>query len=465
VTLGLISVAGGATTWIDWDRDRYPYLATVTWTEKAPLTILVQNRAQTEEMLLAVDPATGATTPLLTERDDAWLNLFKGMPAWTVDGKSFVWVSERDGEPRLELHGRDGALVNVLTPAEPWLHDGGVDLDETHGIAWVRASADPTETHLFQVPLDPKLGAPKQMTTGAGQHGAIFCKDRSRFVHTLSLADDRPHWVVRSREGKPLGELRSVAETPVIAQRAEFVTVGDSPELHAVVIRPDNFDSRRRYPVIVSVYGGPHAQMVTKSAQGYSVQQWMANQGFIVVSLDGRGTPNRGRAWERAIKGNLIDVPLNDQVDGLHALGNRFPEMDLSRVGITGGSFGGYFSALALERRPTVYQAAVAVAPVVDWRDYDTHYTERYMNTPEQNRTGYDGQLGRDVGEGPGPPAAHHARHRRRQRLLPPQPQAGGRAVPRRQDLRVRAAARIHAHHGRLDGRDAGEPAHHGSLP
>jgi dipeptidyl-peptidase-4 len=232
------------------------------------------------------------------------------------------------------------------------------------------------------------------VTTGAGQHGAIFCKDRSRFVHTISLAGDRPRWVVRSREGKPLGELNSMAETPVIAQQAEFVTVGDSPEMHAVVIRPDNFDSRRRYPVIVSVYGGPRALTVTKSAQGYSVQQWMANQGFIVVSMDGRGTPNRGRAWERAIQGNLIDVPLNDQVNGLHALGNRFPEMDVSRVGITGWSFGGYFSALALERRPNVYQAAVAGAPVVDWRDYDTYYTERYMSTPEQNRTGYDASSG-----------------------------------------------------------------------
>jgi dipeptidyl-peptidase-4 len=127
-----------------------------------------------------------------------------------------------------------------------------------------------------------------------------------------------------------------------------------------------------------------------KSAQGYLVQQWMADQGFIVVSIDGRGTPARGRAWERAIKWDLMEVPLRDQVEALQALGRRYPEMDLTRVGIYGWSFGGYFSALALERRPAVFSAAVAGAPVTDWRDYDTHYTERYMGLPEQNAKGYD---------------------------------------------------------------------------
>jgi dipeptidyl-peptidase-4 len=156
-----------------------------------------------------------------------------------------------------------------------------------------------------------------------------------------------------------------------------------------VILRPGDFDRSRRYPVIVSVYGGPHSQTVTASAQNYLVQQWLADHGFVVVSIDGRGTPGRGRAWERAIKGDLIELPLRDQAAALQMLGERYPEMDLTRVGVTGGSFGGYFVALALERRPDVFHAGVAWAPVTDWLDYDTHYTERYMGMPDANASGY----------------------------------------------------------------------------
>jgi dipeptidyl-peptidase-4 len=156
-----------------------------------------------------------------------------------------------------------------------------------------------------------------------------------------------------------------------------------------VILRPLDFDRDRRYPVIVSVYGGPHSQMVQATAQNYLIQQWLADQGFVVVSIDGRGTPGRGRDWERAIRWNLIDVPLRDQATALQALGRRFPEMDLNRVGITGWSFGGYFTVLALERMPSVFHSGVAGAPVTDWQDYDTHYTERYMGLPDRNAAGY----------------------------------------------------------------------------
>jgi dipeptidyl-peptidase-4 len=389
VTLGLVAAAGGKTTWVAWDRDRYPYLANVVWSENSPLTILVQNRVQTEEVLLAVDAATGATTPLLTERDEAWLNLFGDMPKWLKDGHSFLWMTERNGATQLELHGRGGELIRPLTPPEPGLR-AGVDLDEAHGMVWVSGGDDPTETQLFQVPLDPRRGRRAQVTAEPGQHVAVFSEDHATFVHIASLPGSDTRWLVRDRNGRALGELRSVGEAPAIQPRLEFTTAGDSLDCHAVLVRPRDFDAARRYPVIVSVYGGPHSQQVMKSARGYLVEQWMADQGFIVVSIDGRGTPGRGRAWERAIKWDLIDVPLHDQVEALLALGRRYPEMDLTRVGIYGWSFGGYFSTLALERRPAVFAAAVAGAPVIDWRDYDTHYTERYMGLPEQNAKGYD---------------------------------------------------------------------------
>jgi dipeptidyl-peptidase-4 len=141
--------------------------------------------------------------------------------------------------------------------------------------------------------------------------------------------------------------------------------------------------------VIVDVYGGPLHQQVVRNMGGYLLDQWLADQGFIVISLDGRGTPRRGRDWERTIRGSFGSVPLADQAAGLEALGAKYPEMDLQRVGITGWSFGGYLSALAVLKRPDLFKAAVAGAPVTDWEDYDTHYTERYLGLPVENPVGY----------------------------------------------------------------------------
>ncbi len=389
VTLGLIPAGGGKTTWVTWDRERYPYLATVVWEENAPLTILVQNRTQTEEVLLAVNTLSGATRPLLTEKDAAWLNLMSGFPRWLKDGHAFLWMTERNGAPQLELRGRDGRLVRALTPPEPNLRDG-VDLDEAHGAAWVRGGDDLTQIHLIRVPLKPRRGRRAQVTSEPGIHGAVFSEDGSTYVHTLSPLLGPTRWWVRGRDGRVRGELRSVAETPSVTARPEFTTVGDSLRFHVVLLRPRDFEATRRYPVIVSVYGGPGSQTVMASAQNYLTLQWLADHGFVVVSIDGRGTPARGRAWERAIKGDLIELPLRDQADALKALGRRYPELDLTRVGITGWSFGAYFATLALERYPDVFHAGVAGAPVTDWLDYDTHYTERYMGLPDENRKGYE---------------------------------------------------------------------------
>jgi dipeptidyl-peptidase-4 len=171
-------------------------------------------------------------------------------------------------------------------------------------------------------------------------------------------------------------------EAPPWIPRLELDTVGER-QYHAGIIRPRDFDPAKKYPVIVNVYGGPHHQMVRATPQAYFLQQWIADQGFIIAMIDGRGTPNRGRDWERAIKNDLIGPALQDQVAGLKALGAKHPEMDLSRVGIYGWSFGGYFSAMATMQRPDVFAAGCAGAPVCDWLDYDTCYTERYLGVPK----------------------------------------------------------------------------------
>lgn len=380
VRLGVIPIAGGATRWIEWDHDAMPYLASVEWPAQGPLTLLVQDREQEQETLLSADPSSGATTTLLTESDEAWINLDQSTPRWLADGSSFLWSSEREGDWRLELRGADGALVRTLTP-EGFGYRKLLHVDEAAGVVWVAASAEPTETHLYTVPLSGE-GEPTRRSEAAGEHEAVLASGTDVWVHAWQTEDGEVASVVK-RGDETIGALTSSLEEPPFMPSLSFETVGRR-EWRAVVVRPRDFDESLRYPVIVHVYGGPHVRYVTKTPRRYLLSQWQADHNFIVVTIDGRGTPGRGREWERAIDGDFISAPLEDQVEALQQLGDRHPEMDMERVGVWGWSFGGYFSAMAVLRRPDIFRAGVAGAPVSEWRDYDTHYTERYIGLPEE---------------------------------------------------------------------------------
>lgn len=387
VQLGILPLEGGAPTWVEWDRQRYPYLASVRWQKDAPLTIYVQNRLQTSAQLLEVDPDSGRTRTLLSEKDDAWLNLDTSVPRWVLGGNAFLWSSEREGHWRLELRDRTGKRIRALTEPEIGYREL-LDVD-AEGNAYFVASPDPTERHIFRVPLEEEK-EPVALTVDPGHHHARFDKS-GLYLHTLSSATGEVLYTLRKKDGSFAGSLRSVAEIPPFVPNVELITFPAGERvLRAAVVRPRNYDPRFRYPVVDFVYGGPLSQTVTAPRERYFRQQWVADHGFIVVSIDGRGTPGRGRDWERAIHRNLIDVPLEDQAAGLRALASRVSGMDLERVGIFGWSFGGYFTAMAVMRMPELFQAGVAVAPVAEWTDYDTHYTERYMDLPRSNPEGYE---------------------------------------------------------------------------
>ncbi|MCC7474313.1 MAG: DPP IV N-terminal domain-containing protein [Pirellulales bacterium] len=388
VRLGIIEATGGETTWIDWDRDRYPYLAAVAWKKHAPLTLLVQNREQTEELLLAVDAKSGASKTLLSESDSAWINIDPKMPRWLSDGRHFLWSTERAGAWQLELRKRDGGLAAVLAKPEVG-YRGFLGIDEQRGVAYIAGGDDPTEQQIIEVAFRAEGPPPQTITTGRAIHGASFSRQGGTRVVAISTLEGNVQHRVYRGDSTMAGEIKSFAEAPPFAARVELTKVCQDPELRAAIVRPRDFLPTERYPVIVHVYGGPHGQTVTAAGRSYLLNQWLADQGFLVVSVDGRGTPARGRKFERAVHGNLIDLPLADQVRGLQALGAKYPEMDLSRVGIFGWSFGGYLSAMAVMQRPDVFHAAVAGAPVADWLDYDTHYTERYLGLPVRNPAGY----------------------------------------------------------------------------
>ncbi|MFQ5461832.1 MAG: DPP IV N-terminal domain-containing protein [Phycisphaerae bacterium] len=392
VSLALMPITGGSPVWINWDHARYPYLASVKWNEeKAPLTLVVQNRTQTEEAILAVDLDTGSTSVLLVERDDAWINLDQSVPRWLPDGSAFLWTTERNGARQLELRRRDGSLVRALTPVAFRL-TGIASVYAADGMfkeIYLRGSDDPTQSHVYRLLPELPAAGLKRITWEPGLHGVAFSKNHKTYVHSFTHPDGTFTQTVHRADGSEIGRLRSNAQPSPIVPNVELTTVGSDPTFHAAIIRPRNFDASRRYPVILSVYAGPHAQVVRANPMIYLRQQWFADHGFVVVSIDGRGTPARGRAWERVIKGNLIQVAMDDQVAGLKALGEQYPELDLKRLGVYGWSFGGYFSAMAVLMRPDVFRVAVAGAPVTDWLDYDTHYTERYMGLPEDNPEGY----------------------------------------------------------------------------
>jgi dipeptidyl-peptidase-4 len=381
VDLGVVAAEGGAPRWLAWDLAKYVYVADVVWPEHGPLTALVLDRDQNDVAMLAFDPATGAPRTLIAEHDDAWINVGVGAPRWLEDGSGFLWMTERKGDWTLELRAPDGALVRELTTPELGLR-GLAGLDGKSAI--VEAGTRPTHQDVWRVPLDG--GAPIRLTDGSGvasakaKHGVI--------VVSTALEAGGQATVAISAGGTRA--LPSAAERPSLVPTTVIETVQLGGRTHYVAItRPRAFDRTRRYPVLLKVYGGPHALTVLAARDSYVMDQWYADAGFIVVRSDNRGTPNRGRAWERVVLKDLITAPLEDQVGALQALGARYPELDLARAGIFGWSFGGYFAAMGVLLRPDVFKAAVAGAPVTDWSLYDTAYTERYMKTPEENPGGY----------------------------------------------------------------------------
>ena len=393
ITLDLIGRDGGKVVHIGLDGEAWPYTARVIWPKAGPLTLVVLNRAQTREAVMAVDAQTGATRILLTEEDPAWLDLTpmneapgRALPTWLPDGSAFLWAANRGHTWQLELHHADGSLDHAITPAG-WPFVALNDADAARGRVVVTGSPDRLSLQVFSIAI--RGGDPAPLAAEPGLHTAHFAENgHALFADTVSLADGRAGTVLRDADGQTLGELPSRAEVPTRLPTVQYVTAGPQA-LDAQVIRPNGFVPGQRYPVVLSVYAGPTVKMVQRASRLALEDQCLADHGFIVVSVDGRGTPGRDHDFERATRGNLIDLPLADQVEGLQALGRMVPEMDMRHVGVAGWSFGGYFTAMATIRRPDIFSAGVAGAPVVDFADYDTAYTERYLGTPKDDPAGY----------------------------------------------------------------------------
>lgn len=377
--LALVDLVGGRVD-VEWDADAFPYLVDVTWVPDGPLLVTVLDRAQRTLVVLSVDADSGATTEVHRQTDDAWVEVVPGVPAWH-DGR-LVTVADRDGARRVVVDGRPLSPVDVQVRSVVDVGDAGVLVTCSFD--------DPTEVHVARVGWD---GALERVTTEPGVHAAV-AGDGVLVVSRASMDADGAVMSVLSGPGagtdeNPSVRLRSFTEPPGLEVRARFLELGERG-LRSVLLLPGGDAGDGPLPVLLDPYGGPHAQRVVRSRPSLLVSQWFADQGFAVLVVDGRGTPGRGPEWERAVRGDLAGPVLDDQVDALRAAAEIEPRLDLGRVGIRGWSFGGYLAALAVLRRPDVFHAAVAGAPVTDWRLYDTAYTERYLGHPDEEPANYE---------------------------------------------------------------------------
>jgi len=379
VTLWILGLDGTRTA-VGWDREGYEYLVAVHW-GKHGLIIAVQNRAHTSMLLLEVDPETGATQRLREDRDAAWVRLVQGTPDFTASGE-LVWaVEDVDGTDTRHL------VIGGDTVTPPGLQVRQV-LDVDGDTVLFQASTDPTEAHLWTYSRAEGL---RQLTHERGRHSGRLGGGTAAILSATLTA--QPRITVNSIT------IPSHAETPLVTPTVNFLRAGKHG-IHTAVLLPSWHEpGSGGLPVLMDPYGGPAGQRVIADRMAYLLPQWFADQGFAVVVADGRGTPGRGSRSDRSIHLDKGSLSLEDQITALRAAAEAHPDLDLSRVGIRGWSYGGYLAALAVLRRPDVFHAAVAGAPVSDQRLYDTYYQERYLGHPDEHPDAYE--AGSLIGDAP----------------------------------------------------------------
>ncbi len=361
---------------VEWDTAAYPYLATVQPDATGDTAVIsVLSRDQSRQLILGVEP-DGATQVLAERVTEPWITMQGGVPRRDQQGRLLEVVADLERDTFRLM--RDGQ----------WLTPSGLQVT---GV--VSSMADETVISAQQDPFDQGIyrlvdgESPDLLTPDPGIHAAVAQRDARVIVST---SPDRLGSTIVATLAGGEGTIRSMAEVPAVVPRPQWHRVTDRRLACVVLLPSDHIPGSRRLPVVMAPYGGPHHARVVHAAGAFASDQWMADQGFAVVIVDGAGTPGRGPAFEFEVDGDLATQVLQDQVDALAALGVLYPDLDLARVGITGWSFGGYLAALAVLDRPDVFHAAVAGAPVTDWSLYDTAYTERYLGLPQENPEAYD---------------------------------------------------------------------------
>lgn len=410
VELKVLELGSGRITPVDLGNAD-TYLARVTWfPDSRRLAVQRQTRDQKRLDLLKIDTDSGSAGTLLSETSNHWIELHNDL-RFLEKRDGFIWASRRSGYRHLYLYDLDGKLIRPLT-AGAWMvvgdgtEDGLVGVDEAKGLVYFSANeASPLERHLYATSLDTdNAGKVRRISQEAGWHDARLLPGAKQYLDIWSSPEQPPTASLRSIDGKVQRWLvRNTLDSTHPYQafmaghiKEEFgsLQASDGQTLYYRLLKPANLQPGKRYPVVIDTYGGPHFQYVRKdwmggarAAQGY-FRQVLAQQGFVVFTLDNRGSGFRGEAFDTAINGRLGKIEVEDQLRGVDFLKAQ-EYVDGERIGIMGWSYGGYMTLMALTTTST-FKAGVAGAPVTDWRLYDTHYTERYLGLPGANNDAYE---------------------------------------------------------------------------
>jgi dipeptidyl-peptidase 4 len=404
VRLGVTDLRTGTTTFVDLGSDPDIYLARVNWLpDGKTLAIQRESRDQRRLDLLFADIDTGRSRVVLTETSSTWIELHDEL-SFLKQSHEFLWASARDGFQHLYLYDYDGHLVRQLTEGEWNVDDFRARaikaIDEKRRLVYFTATeTSPIERQLYRTSLDTENPRKiDRISQEAGLHGITMSPDARFYVDNFNSATQPPQVSLHGADGKLMTYLLENSlnerhpDAPYLADNSvpEFGTLSaaDGQTLHYRLFKPVHFDPAKRYPAIVEVYGGPGVQRVTDNWTGSSFTQILTRAGYVVFQLDNRGSAFRGTAFQAPIHDKLGEIEVADQVLGARWLGSQ-PFVEPARIGVWGWSYGGYMTLMLMFKAPDVFRAGVAGAPVTDWTLYDTHYTERYLDRPQDNTAGY----------------------------------------------------------------------------
>ncbi|EDQ02675.1 S9 family peptidase [Shewanella benthica] len=399
IKLAVVTLAEQKEIWVDLGKEQDIYLPRVNWLpDSKRLSYQWQSRDQQSLDLRVVSLAQiDKSRVLVEERSDAWVNLNNDLH-FLKQQESFIWASERDGFKHLYLIGLDGKVKQQLTSGG-WTVDEVELVDEKTGwIYFTGRKTLVTEKHLYRVPLNG--GKVENISQRSGMHSPVFAENEAVYLDYFSSLSQPPQISLHGDKGQQLAwvEENEVDKTHPLYpffglwQLPEFgqIKAEDGQALQYRLFKPTNFSADKQYPVVVRVYGGPHAQLVVNSwsDQDYFTQ-YLLQQGYIVFQLDNRGSAHRGTQFEHVIYQHLGEAEVNDQKTGVDYL-RTLAYVDSANIALYGHSYGGYMALMGIFKAPDYFKAAISGAPVTDWALYDTHYTERYLGHPQQNAEGYE---------------------------------------------------------------------------
>lgn len=396
VKIGVYDLESEETTWMDIGEETNQYIPRINWTQ-SPETLAIRrmNRLQNKQDLMLADVSNGNTEIIKTETSDAWVDINDDL-TFLENGEQFIYLSEESGCNHIYLYDLKGNLIRQVTKGK-WEVTNYLGYNEKNERLYFISTEDsPLERHLYSIHIS---GSDKtRMSDGEGWNSVNMSRDYKYYIENFSGPKKPSVYTLHEGSGKELRILEDNAElnntlSEYEMPEKEFMEIPlPQAKLNAYMLKPSDFDSTKKYPVLFYVYGGPGSQTVTKrfdSGQRPMWHRFLAEQGYIVFSVDNRGTGARGRDFEKQVYKKLGQYEVEDQIDAAKYIMNRFDYIDTSRVGIWGWSYGGYMSSLVLAKGNDIFSTAIAVAPVTSWRFYDTIYTERFMQTPQMNPEGY----------------------------------------------------------------------------